>query len=428
MRALWRARMSDTTLSPRQESFIVHSDAFFNMADGAVRSGKTYSALLRFYEMCKTGPPGEFVVAGKTLDTIARNVALPLRQMRPDVQWVRGRGELIVGKRVCYAIGANDAKAEEKVRGMTAAGSYSNEAPLYPEGFLKSLIDRHSVEGAQMLLDGNPDSPYHYLHREYLEGGHDKSFLRRWRFRLADNPSLSRRYIKALIAAHPPGTLWHKRMILGEWVVAEGAVYELWNDAPGHPASHVVEGIPGGVRAIERWIVGVDYGTSNATVFVALGLVKGVWYAFHEYVHDGRTEGQRTDSDYSTSMVNFLQDIRREVGREHHSVEVDPSAASFKAQLREDGVSRVRNADNDVIDGIRTVSAALATRKLRILARCERLRREFPSYAWNPKAQEKGKDDPLKDNAEDHALDALRYGVRRVLRNIIITKRKPRGL
>lgn len=415
-------------LSPRQQSFISHSDAFFNMADGAVRSGKTYSALMRFYEMCRTGPPGEFVVAGKTLDTIARNVAQPLREMRPDVQWVRGRGELIVGKRVCYAIGANDSKAEEKVRGMTAAGSYSNEAPLYPEGFLKSLIDRHSVDGAQMLLDGNPDSPYHYLHREYLEGGHDPSFLKRWRFRLADNPSLSRRYLEALIAAHPPGTLWHKRMILGLWVVAEGAVYELWTDTPGKAGSHVVNGIPGGVEAIERWLVGVDYGTSNATVFVALGLVNGVWYAFDEYVHDGRAEGQRTDSDYSASMVDFLQRIKGVTGIEHASIEVDPSAASFKAQLRDDGVRRVRNADNEVIDGIRTVSAALSLGRLKILARCERLRREFPSYAWNPKAQEKGKDDPLKDNAEDHGLDALRYAVRRVLRNIIVTKRKPRGM
>lgn len=400
------------------------------MADGAVRSGKTYSALLRFYEMCRTGPPGEFVVAGKTLDTIARNVAQPLRQMRPDVDWVRGRGELIVGKRVCYAIGANDAKAEEKVRGMTAAGSYSNEAPLYPEGFLKSLIDRHSVDGAQMLLDGNPDSPYHYIHREYLEGGHDKSFLRRWRFRLADNPTLSRRYIEALIAAHPPGTLWHKRMILGLWVVAEGAVYELWNDAPGHPASHVVDGIPGGVAAIERVVIGVDYGTSNATAFVALGLVDGVWYAFDEWVHDGRVDGQRTDAEYTISMVHFVERIKRATGLDYRSIEVDPSAASFKAAMRDEGIRRVRDADNSVLDGIRTVSAALATRQLKVLSRCERLRREFPSYAWDAKAQEKrGEDKPLKENAEDHALDALRYAAMRVLRNIGVTaKRKPRGM
>lgn len=416
-------------LSPRQQSYILHSDAFMNVADGAVRSGKTYSALLRFYELCKTGPPGEFVVAAKTERTAKRNVVIPLQQMRPDIRFVQGSGELYVGKRLCYVIGANDSKAEEKVRGMTAASSYSNEAPLYPEGFLKSLIDRHSVDGAQMLLDGNPDSPYHYLHREYLEGGHDTSFLKRWRYRLADNPTLSRRYIEALIAAHPPGTLWHKRMILGLWVVAEGAIYEQWNDAPGHPASHVVNALPGGTGAIERVVVGVDYGTSNATVFVAIGKIGRTWYAFDEYVHDGRREGQRTDSDYALSMVHFLERVKLATTLDPTSIEVDPSAASFKTELRASGVRRVRDADNSVLDGIRTVSAALSTGQLKVLARCERLRSEFPSYAWNPKAQERGKDEPLKKDAEDHALDGLRYAVIRVLRNIGLTaKRKPRGM
>jgi PBSX family phage terminase large subunit len=413
------------TLSPRQESYIAHSDAFMNLADGAVRSGKTYSAMLRFYEMCKTGPPGEFIVAGKTERTAKRNVIVPLMQMRPDVRYVQGAGELHVGKRLCYVLGANDAKAEEKARGMTAAGSYLNEMALYPEGFVKTTIDRHSVDGAQMLGDMNPDSPNHYLHREYLEGGHDPAFLKRWRFKLYDNPTLSRRYLDALIAAHPPGTLWHKRMILGLWVVAEGAIYELWNDAPGATGSHVVSSLPGGLGAIERVVIGVDYGTSNATVFVALGLIKGVWYAFDEWVHVGSVEGQRTDSDYSASMVHFLE----RMPLAPTSIEVDPSAASFKAQLRDDGVRRVRDADNSVVDGIRTVSAALSTGRLKILASCERLRYEFPSYSWNPKAQERGEDKPLKDNTEDHALDALRYATIRVLRNIGVTaKRKPRGM
>jgi PBSX family phage terminase large subunit len=400
-----------------------------NMADGAVRSGKTYSALLRFYELCRKGPPGEFIVAGKTERTAKRNVVVPLQQMRPDVRFVQGAGELWVGKRMCYLVGANDAKAEEKVRGMTAAGSYSNEMALYPEGFVKSLIDRHSVDGAMMLGDMNPDSPYHYLHREYLEGGHDKTFLKRWRFRLEDNPTLTRRYLEALIAAHPPGTLWHKRMVLGLWVVAEGSIYEQWLDTPGAAGSHVVYDVPGGVARIERVVVGVDYGTSNATAFIAIGKVGAAWYAFDEFVHEGAAMGQLTDSDYALSMVHFLERIKRATGLEPTSIEVDPSAASFKAALRAANVRRVRDADNGVIDGIRTVSAALSTGRLYVLARLERLRSEFPSYVWDEKAQERGEDRPLKKLAEDHALDALRYAIIRVLRNIGLTaKPKPRGM
>jgi hypothetical protein len=90
-------------------------------------------------------------------------------------------------------------------------------------------------------------------------------------------------------------------------------------------------------------------------------------------------------------------------------VVVDPSAASFHAQLRQDGLSP-RPAHNKVLSGIRILMALFAADKLRIHSSCKELLKEIDGYVWDPKATERGEDAPLKQN--DHGVDALRYAIK----------------
>jgi hypothetical protein len=85
---------------------------------------------------------------------------------------------------------------------------------------------------------------------------------------------------------------------------------------------------------------------------------------------------------------------------------VDPSAASFIAQLRRDGLTPVPG-DNAVLDGIREVSSLLASNRLRVHRSCVGLIEEIPGYVWDEKAVGQGRDEPLKIN--DHGCDGTRY-------------------
>ena len=87
---------------------------------------------------------------------------------------------------------------------------------------------------------------------------------------------------------------------------------------------------------------------------------------------------------------------------------VDPSAAGFIAQLREDGVPNVRKADNSVLEGISLISSLVENDKFRVLRICAHTIEEILSYAWDTKAATAGEDRPIKLN--DHCVDALRYG------------------
>jgi PBSX family phage terminase large subunit len=393
--------------SSKQLEYFATSNSFINLAEGAVRSGKTHVNLYRFAEHALSGPPGDMMVLGKTERTVKRNVVSPLKQISRgedfSVRYVQGSGELWIGPRLVHVVGANDVSSEEKVQGVTLAGSYCNELTLYPEGVWQTLLDRHSVDGAQIFADCNPDSPYHWLYRDYMQGeAIEPSDLLSLHFELNDNPSLSQVYKDRLSRIHPPGTLWHKRMVLGLWVVAEGAIYDQF-DADHHVVSELPD-----PSEFTRYLVGVDYGTANATVFLLLGKGPRAWYVISEWRHDARKSGrQMTDAEYSAAFIHWM----RSHGVTPSSIEVDPSAASFKLQLRRDGVRRVFDAKNEVIDGIRLVSSALSNDRLFIHESCKELIAEMANYRWDEKAVERGEEAPVKK--ADHGPDALRYGCHR---------------
>lgn len=95
-------------------------------------------------------------------------------------------------------------------------------------------------------------------------------------------------------------------------------------------------------------------------------------------------------------------------GTEIKAVIVDPTAASFIAELRKRGF-RVIKAKNDVEDGIRLVSTKLNLIKIIFSNVCQNTIKEFASYIWDAKAAERGEDKPIKQY--DHAMDAVRYFV-----------------
>ena len=96
------------------------------------------------------------------------------------------------------------------------------------------------------------------------------------------------------------------------------------------------------------------------------------------------------------------------------SVIVDPSAASFKAEIRKRGYFSCMDANNSVIDGIRTTASYIQAGKIYIHKDCEHTIKEFGAYSWDDKSAE---DKVIKEN--DHAMDSMRYMVHTVIRKRI---------
>lgn len=415
-------------ISPKQFDSIVRSTARLNLWEGSVRSGKTIGSLYRWSNFVLNGPAGDIILSGKTGDTIKRNVVNPLTDMFPgEVHYKKGAGELILAGRQVEVISAYDERSEGRIRGMTIAGAYCDEVTLFPESFFTMLLSRMSVRGAKLFGTTNPDSPFHWLKTDYIDRAGELD-LRVFHFDLEDNPFLDPEFVRQLKREYTG--LWFQRFIKGLWVLAEGVVYDGWDES-----RHVVKTPPHGYEHKHR-ILAVDYGTSNPCTFGLFGwdAPGGRIVLEREYYFDAEKAGrQKTDSQYADDLEDFIAGGRPSV------VYVDPSAASFIAELKARARGklaklagiRIAQADNSVLEGIRFVSGLLSRGRFVVDESCAETRKEFGAYVWDPRAQQKGEDAPLKKH--DHCMDRNRYGLYthfgrggRVISGVVSTLRRAR--
>lgn len=390
--------------SPKALDFLANSDARLNILDGSVRSSKTVNCTVRWLDYLRTGPQGDLAMLGRTIATLQRNVLNDLFDIvgPKGYKWVnRQQGELMVLGRRIYCFGANNEDAESKLRGATLAGALCDEVSLYPQSVFNQLMARLSIKGAKCFCNTNPDSPYHWFYTEYINNDNitDK---KRWRFTMDDNLSLSQEYIDFLKSIYTG--VWYKRMILGEWVAAEGRIYDMF-DPDKHTCDTSRAIVQSGVNpnAI-RWIVGCDYGTATVMSWgLYAKLPNGVYYKVREYYWDAVKRGQqKTDGEFANDFAAWLG------GLYPTAIYVDPSAVSWRLELMRRGY-RVLAADNDVINGIRHVSTMITGGKFFMDKSCKNTLQEYSTYAWDPKAQQQGIDKPIKSH--DHTCDTDRYAL-----------------
>ncbi|MFE2994094.1 PBSX family phage terminase large subunit [Nocardia sp. NPDC059246] len=402
-------------MSRKQIASIVGCEtASITIWTGAIRSGKTIASILAFFIAVESAPEGALIlIIGRTLQTIERNILEVMRNeklyglLAKEVHHTRGSSTAVILGRVVHLVGANDEAAEAKIRGSTAYLAMVDEATLIPENFWTQLQGRLSEPGARCLATTNPDNPEHYLKKKFMDrAGEPGMDVKVFQFYMDDNPQLGADYI-ARKKAEFTG-VFYKRFIRGEWVAAEGAVFDSFD-----PDLHVVawEDLPQ-----MRWIlgIGVDHGTTNPTHAVMIGHgVDDVLYCMDEWRYKASNESVRW------SNVQLSQGIRDWIDTAHHpsddpdnpprltgSVVVDSSAADFRVQLKQDGLSSLK-ANKDVTYGIRTMIALIGAGRLKFTDRCPELLKEIPAYVWDGKVSAEGKDQVIKLN--DHGIDATRY-------------------
>ncbi|MBQ1354468.1 MAG: PBSX family phage terminase large subunit, partial [Ruminococcus sp.] len=234
------------------------------------------------------------------------------------------------------------------------------------------------------------EHPEHWFHLEWIKGAEQKNALY-LHFTMDDHPSLSeevkRRY-ESLYSG-----VFYERFVKGKWVAVHGAVYPFMADEKYY------YGVPSG--DFGEYAVSCDYGTVNPASFGLWGKRGDVWYRIDEYYFDSRAEGfQKTDEEHYSALCELVGE------RRIRAVAVDPSAASFIEVIRRHGVFQVVPAQNNVVNGIRRVSQALKSGRIRICDTCKAARREFSLYRWDC---ERHTDAPVKQN--DHAMDDIRYFV-----------------
>ena len=376
------------------------------ICDGAVRAGKTSIMALSFILWAMGNFSNrQFAICGKSVGAVTRNILVPLQNIRYlqdqfDMRYNRTDHVLTISRgnkqNSFYLFGGKDESSYTLIQGMTLAGVLLDEVALMPKSFVEQALARCSVDGSKFWFNCNPENPRHWFRMEWLLQL-DKHNAMHLHFTMDDNPSLSEK-IRERYRTMYTG-VFYQRYILGLWVMAEGIIYDMFdpNENVYRPADRPVDL----VWTSER-IITCDYGTTNPCVFLDTYDYKGVLHVDREYYYDSRKEGvQKTDSQYADDFMEFM-------GKEYCAVIVDPSAASFIAELRSRGVY-VIEADNEVNDGIRKTASLIAKREIVFSSECVNTLDELGIYSWDEKAALRGEEKPIKQH--DHGCDALRYRV-----------------
>jgi PBSX family phage terminase large subunit len=376
----------------------------YNVWDGSIRSGKTWGSLPAWIRFIADAPEGDLIMTGKTNGTLYRNVIRPMQDLLgSDFDYSSGKQIATLWDREIFCFGAHDERAEGRIRGMTVAGGYGDEITLWPESYFKQHQGRMSPPGARFFGTTNPDSPYHWFKVDILDqreelvgpGGVDVGYFH---FHIDDNTTLDPAYVSAIKREYRG--LWYKRFISGLWVLAEGTIYDFFDED-----EHVITRPPR--TAGTKYHVAIDYGTDNPCVFLLIGhnpKAKPKVWTEREYVWDSKAEGrQKTDSEYREDLKKFVNSC----GKKIDWFVIDPSAASFKVELMRNGIYNIKDANNAVLDGIRTQARMLVVGDYAICQGCTYTINEYGAYVWDAKASRRGEDKPVKQN--DHTKDAERY-------------------
>lgn len=382
-------------LTPKQSEFVRNAHNRYNFKIGAVRSGKSYVDIVytiptRLRE--RHGKEGLSVILGVSRETIERNVLQPMRELYTDrlVGNINSRNIARVCGEDVYCLGAEKISQVSKIQGSSIKYCYGDETAKWnPEVFamLQSRLDK-----PYSCFDGacNPEYPNHWL-KAFIDRTDIDMYLQP--YTIFDNPYLPPDFVDNLCKEYS-GTVYYQRYILGEWALAEGLIYPMYESAIEDPPE----------EPAEQYVLSIDYGTMNAFSAGLWGKHSGVWYREREYYYSGRdSQAQKTDEEYAEALDEFIDGVPFS---DKIRTIIDPSAASFIALLRKRGQYRVLPANNSVLDGIRETATCLQTGKIKVSPACKNWLKEVQGYVWD---DSDGDDRPVKIN--DHAMDDTRYFV-----------------
>lgn len=320
----------------KQKAVLRDAHQRWNILYGATRSGKTevseYLVPIRIQE--HYGHNALF--AGKTLNTLDRNVFDPMRQKFgcDAVSKIIDKKEIVMFGKRCYCVGANDDRAITKIQGLGLGYAYCDELTTFPENFFEMLKSRLDLPNSKCDATCNPESPSHFV-KTHIDNKDLDIYAKH--FTIYDNPFLAQSFVENLEKEYR-GTIYFDRWILGKWVKTEGLVYPLFKREQHYltPAQFTAAY---GSHRIRYVIWGGDGATTNdATTLTPLAVLDNGQSATLEiFYHDPKTNGPLSNEQLVPYIQKYLDDMEEKYRFDRNCVQhfmpIDCAAADLVISL-----------------------------------------------------------------------------------------------
>ena len=361
------------------------------IAASAASEGRAVLYVTLTYAMCREllFDPVRWALGGRVIRADRSDLSLSIRG--GGTIWCKSceRPELLLGR------GLDDVLLDE---------AQSMPDLLY-DAVVRPLV---ATTGGRLVAAGTPRGTENLLHRFFHLGQRGLDDWMSWHLTAYEAGTIPREEVEhARLEAERAGPtaqkLW-KREWMADFASFVGQVYPGWD-----PARMVVDAPPPGHPS--RVVAGLDWGFSvgHAGVIEVCALHGTVWYVVDEISAEGR------------SMDWWVPQIGR-ILRTHgvRTVYCDPSQRAsiqlLQREVRKSGPgpwAQFVEADNAVEDGVLCVATLMDRDELRVIRRCEQLRRRIPGYVWDS-VSAGGMAGTFREKPRklhDNELDALRYAL-----------------
>lgn len=402
-----------------------------NVAEGAVRAGKTVDNIFVFAALLDISPDRVHLATGSTAGIAKMNLGdcngLGLEWIfRGRCRWgkCKGMDALFVktprGERVVLFTGGVNADSYKRIRGLSIGMWIATEINLHHPTMIREAFSRQlAAKDRRIFWDLNPEAPGAPIYRDYLDvyakkqvsGVLPEHFYNYAHFTIFDNATISEERLAEILSQYEEGSIWYQRDIAGERCAAEGMIYPAF---ASEPEKYMLdrEAMP----QFAFLTVGVDFGGNRSkTAFVACGFVPGfrALYVLAEERLTG-TVGEIDAETLKEAAERFLMRLSKlytdvPVRYMFCDSEEQYLIAGIRKHLRMKGFSvGVRNARKlPIHERISCMVSLLASGRFFLARDCELVAAGLTGAVWD---QSRGGDVRLDNFSSDiDILDALEY-------------------
>jgi len=424
----------------------------YNVAEGAVRAGKTVDNIFAFAHELKTAPDRIHLATGSTVGNAKLNIGdcngLGLEWIfRGQCHWgkykdnealfVKGPSTRWQQKIVIFAGGGKE-DSYKKIRGNSYGMWIATEINLHHDKTIKEAFNRQlAAKRLKVFWDLNPDNPRAAIYSEYIdryqkqqEAGEFPGGYNYMHCTIYDNINITPERLHEIESRYDINSIWYLRDIKGMRVVATGLIYRRFADAISTGSSTFeIQGKPTDLMEIN---LGIDFGGSGSGhSFTATAITRSyhnVVVLASEWIRCKDESGNQIEIDpqmLGDMFCNFVQKVLGQYGY-ITTVYADSAEqtliAGIRSSLRHNGLGwiRVENALKAPInDRINAVLILMAQGRFwYVEGECNSLVNALCTAVWDPK--ELTKNVRLDDGTSDiDSLDSFEYTLERRISQLI---------
>lgn len=424
----------------------------FNVAEGAVRAGKTVDNVFAFAHELKTTPDRIHLATGSTMANAKLNIG---DANGYGLEWIF-RGQCHWGKykdnealfikgpatgyrqRIVIFAGAAKEDSYKKIRGNSYGMWIATEINLHHDKTIKEALNRQlAAKRLKVFWDLNPDNPKADIYTQYIDkyleqekAGEFPGGYNYMHCTIYDNINITQERLREIEGRYDKNSIWYLRDIKGQRVVANGLIYRRFaDDVNAKLYTFRLDNKPMNITEI---ILGIDFGGSGSGhSFTATAITRGyqnVVALASEWIRCKDENGNQIEIDPEKLGTMFCDFCRKVISRYGYITVVYADSAEqtliagIRSSLRKNGLGwiRVENAlKTSVNDRINAVSILMAQGRFFYVGNeCTNLVNALCTAVWNPKNLTKN--ERLDDGTSDiDSLDSFEYTFERYISRLI---------